>query len=465
MKKNKLSHLPPIKKLNLTRRHFVKATSALVGAGMLSSYGLPLYAAQNVEEMMAMYKSANMDWESQKGSKIVLSGLEHPWMQSIEPLLPHFTKLTGIDVQVQKQSESEYVAEVPVKLGAGNPTPDVYMVWSYGQAADAGWLESLDQHFDNPDIFDKNWYDLNDIFSSARSFPIWNDGESYVMSITAEAQTMFANQNMLDAIGANVPMTFDELLETGKKLKNDDHAGVAMRSKADGSAGTWPCGGFVFSNGGVVMDNGVCVLDSAEAIEAVQYYGQILNEAGPLGVGNYHWYECLNDYMQEAVAIGMDSSNFATDIENPEKSNAAGHTTYGAMVSGPGKQAKPNMWHWMAGINSKSENKAAAFLFLTWANSKPTCLMSSALGLATTRTSAWESDGFKSAFGSQAATAALTNLQNADGKIMKDCWFHPQGGEILTPWGIAINEVVTGTKTADKAMKDATQKINKALGV
>ena len=66
--------------------------------------------------------------------------------------------------------------------------------------------------------------------------------------------------------------------------------------------------------------------------------------------------------------------NFATDIENPEKSNAAGHTTYGAMVSGPGKQAKPNMWHWMAGINSKSQQKAAAFLFLTWANSKPTCL-------------------------------------------------------------------------------------------
>ena len=90
--------------------------------------------------------------------------------------------------------------------------------------------------------------------------------------------------------------------------------------------------------------------------------------------------------------------------------------------------------------------------------------MSSALGLATTRTSAWESDGFKSAFGSQAATAALTNLQNADGKIMKDCWFHPQSGEILTPFGIAINEVVTGTKTAEKAMKEATQKINKAIG-
>ena len=430
MKKKQVSHLPPIKKLNLTRRHFMEATSALVGAGILSSYGLPIYAASNVDEMMKMYNNANIDWQSQKGSSIVLSGLEHPWMSSIEPLLPHFKTLTGIDVQVQKQSESEYVAEVPIKLGAGSPSPDVYMVWSYGQAANAGWLESLDQHFDNSDLFDKNWYDLGDIFSSAKSFPVWNDGQSYVMSITAEAQTMFANQNMLDAIGAAVPTTFDELLSTGKKLKTGDVSGVAMRSKADGSAGTWPCG----------------------------------NEAGPLGVGNYHWYECLNDYMQEVCAIGLDSSNFATDIENPEKSNAAGHTTYGAMVSGPGQQAKPNMWHWMAGINSKSEQKAAAFLFLTWANSKPTCLMSSALGLATTRTSAWESDGFKSAFGSQAATAALTNLQNADGKIMKDCWFHPQSGEILTPFGIAINEVVTGTKSAENAMKEATAKINKAIG-
>jgi multiple sugar transport system substrate-binding protein len=47
---------------------------------------------------------------------------------------------------------------------------------------------------------------------------------------------------------------------------------------------------------------------------------------------------------------------------------------------------------------------------------------------------------------------------------MKDCWFHPQSGEILTPFGIAINEVVTGTKSAEKAMTQATAKINKAIG-
>ena len=51
MKNKYVSHLPPIKKLKLSRRHFVKATSALAGAGILSSYGLPIYAASNVDEI------------------------------------------------------------------------------------------------------------------------------------------------------------------------------------------------------------------------------------------------------------------------------------------------------------------------------------------------------------------------------------------------------------------------------
>ena len=65
MKKKILSHLPPIKQLNLTRRHFVKASSELDGAGLLRSYGLPLYAASNVDEMMKLYESENIAWQTQ----------------------------------------------------------------------------------------------------------------------------------------------------------------------------------------------------------------------------------------------------------------------------------------------------------------------------------------------------------------------------------------------------------------
>ena len=456
------SFLPP--RGRLTRRHFAGAGALLAGAGWLSSNRVPLFSRAYANEMLEHYTGAAIDWRQAEGRTIVLAGLEHPWMGAIQPLLPQFTELTGIEVRAELQSESEYVARTPIRLGGGSAVPDVYMVWSLGQAISAGWLEPLDGHYANADLTDLAWYDEPDIFDSARAFPVWNDGERYVVSITAEAQTLFMNQPMLEAVGGAVPTTFDELYDTAMALKSPTTAGIAMRAKATGDAGPWPAGGFVFSFGGEIVDaEGVVRLDSPEAIAAIDMYGKLLRDAGPLGVGSYHWYECLNDFMTEAVAIGCDSSNFATDIANPEKSLVAGNAVYGAMPSAGSNPAKANMWHWMAGINSRSEQKAAAWLFLQWVTSKPTSAQSAAVGLATPRASAWASNGFKEAFGEQAAEAALANLKGADGDVMKACWFHPQSGEILEPFGIAINEVVTGTKDAETAMTEAAAKANAAI--
>lgn len=458
--------LPPFMraKPRITRRHFVGAAGLLAGAGWLSSGKIQIFSRAYAEEMMEHYKSAGIDWRQAEGQTIVLGGLEHPWMNAVQPLLPQFTELTGIEVRAELQSESEYVAETPIKLGGGSAVPDVYMVWSLGQAISAGWLEPLNGYYDDANLIDAGWYEEDDIFASARSFPVWNDDERYVASITAEAQTLFMNQPLLDAAGVSVPTTFDELYETAVALKSDITAGIAMRAKATGDAGPWPAGGFVFSYGGeIVGADGMAKLDSPEAIAAIDMYGKLLRDAGPLGVGSYHWYECLNDFMTEAVAIGLDSSNFATDIANPDKSLVAGNAVYGAMPKAGDNPPKANMWHWMAGINSKSENKTAAWLFLQWVTSKPTSAQTAAAGLATPRSSAWESSGFKEAFGEQASEAALANLQGADGDIMKACWFHPKSGEILEPFGIAINEVVTGTKDAETAMKEASDKANAAI--
>ena len=448
----------------ITRRQFVGAAGLLAGAGWLSSGKIPIFSRAYAEEMMEHYKNAGIDWRQAEGQTVVLGGLEHPWMNAVQPLLPQFTELTGIEVKAELQSESEYVAETSIKLGGGSAVPDVYMVWSLGQAISAGWLEPLNGYYGDANLIDAAWYAEDDIFASARSFPVWHDSERYVVSITAEAQTLFINKPLLDSAGAGVPATFDELYETAVALKSDTTAGIAMRAKATGDAGPWPAGGFVFSHGGeIVGSDGVAKLDSAEAIAAIDMYGKLLRDAGPLGVGSYHWYECLNDFMTEATAIGCDSSNFATDIANPDKSLVAGNAVYGAMPQAGDNPAKANMWHWMAGINSKSENKTAAWLFLQWVTSKPTSAQTAAAGLATPRSSAWQSSGFKEAFGEQAAEAALANLQGADGDIMKACWFHPKSGEILEPFGIAINEVVTGTKDAETAMKEANDKANAAI--
>jgi multiple sugar transport system substrate-binding protein len=415
--------------------------------------------------ILDMFKSADIDWRAFDGETLVVGAMQHPWADSIESALPIFEELTGIKVTLTKQSETEYVAEMPIKLGAGSAEPDVMMIHALGQFVAAGWAAPLDQFYEDPSLFDAAWYDNDDMFAMARDFPTQPDGENYSMSITAEAQTLFANQKSLDAAGLDLPKTMDDFLAAAIAMKTDMQAGIVMRSKSDGTAGTWPCGGFVFSYGGEVIDaDGACVLNSDEAVAGVDMYGRLLKEAGPLGVGNYHWVEVLNDFSSGAAAMGCDSSNFATDISDPAKSIVAADAIYGALPQAGSKPIKANIWAWQAGINANSTKQKAAFLLLSFLNSKPGCALSSANGLATVRNSAWKSAAFQERFGAQAATAALANLNSGDAVIFKRAWFHPKAAEILDPWGIAINEVATGQKDARTALTEATDKINRALG-
>lgn len=452
--------------LSIDRRSFLRATSILAAAGVIGlRSGTPLHAAENTAELVKLYADPKIDWQKEKGKAIVLGGLEHPWMNAVTPLIPVFTALTGIEVKVDKQSETEFTASMPVKLGGGSATPDVFMIWALGQAISAKWLEPIDAFRSNAALFDAAWYDDDDIFSSARSFEKWSDGASYGLAITAEAQTLFMNKAMLDKKGFTAPASMDDLLKLATALKTDDVAGIAMRAKPTGDAAPWTLAGFVFSYGGsyVTLD-GKSGLALPESIAGLDMYGKLLREAGPVGISSYHWMECLNDFMQGALAIGCDSSNFATDIEDKSKSTVAGNTLFGVLPAPAGKPAKPNMWHWMAGINARSTNKEAAWLFLMWATSKQTSALAGAAGLAMPRSSAWQTSAFRDRFGPQAADAALKNLQAADGDLFKAAWFHPKAAEILDAVGIAVNEVVTGSNDAAKAFADADGKIKQVLG-
>lgn len=452
--------------LAVDRRSFLRASTILAVAGLAGlNTAVPLYAQENTAELVKLYADAKIDWQQQKGKTIVLGGLEHPWMNALVPLAPVFTALTGIEVNVEKQSETEFTASMPVKLGGGSPTPDVFMIWALGQAISAKWLEPLDAFRANAGLFDQAWYDDADIFSSAKSFEKSSDGASYGMAITAEAQTLFMNKEMLDAKGLAAPTSMDDLYKIATALKTEDVAGIAMRAKPTGDAAPWTLAGFVFSYGGAFVTlDGKSGLTIPESIAGLDMYGKLLRDAGPIGISSYHWMECLNDFMQGALAIGCDSSNFATDIEDKSKSTVAGNTLFGVLPAAAGKTAKPNMWHWMAGINAKSANKEAAWLFLMWATSKPTSALAAAAGLATTRSSAWQTSAFRDRFGAQAADAALKNLQAADGDLFKAAWFHPKAAEILDPIAVAVNEVVTGGKDAATAFGDADAKLKQVLG-
>ena len=441
------------------RRTFVKglgaAGTALSGMAMLPRWSL-------AEDAAAIYASAAIDWKQFSGQTITLAGAIHPWSKAITPLLPQFTKLTGINVVTDFQLETTFLGALPIKLASGSRTPDVFMFLTYGQGISAGWLEPLNGHYSDRSRTDLGWYDESDLLKTARAFPEWSDGERYAFPITSEAVTLFINSDALSAKNLPVPQTFDELFATAKALKTSEMSGLAMRAQAGGNSSPAAMS-FVFSYGGDMVKDNKAAFASPEAIAAVAMYGQLLSQAGPVGVGSYEWYDVLNDFIQGKTAMAIDSSVLATDISNPERSRVARQAAFAAFPHNGDRAPVPFMSHWQACINAKSRNKRAAFLFLLWATSKPTSLQTAATGLATTRLSAWSSEGFKKAFGPQAAAAALTNLQNANVDRAKAILFHPQSRPIQDAFMIGVNEVVSGAKSAKSAMTAAAEKANAAI--
>jgi multiple sugar transport system substrate-binding protein len=452
--KNSLSSRAPT-----NRRSFVKGLGA---AGAVLPALTMLSRTSLAEDAAAAYASAAIDWKQFAGQAITLTGAIHPWSNAITPLLPEFTKLTGINVVTDFQLETTYLSATPIRLARGDSTSDVFMWTTYGQGISGGWLEPLNAYYSNKSLIDLRWYEESDLLKTARAFPLWSDGERYAFPITSEAITLFINRDALAAKDLPVPQTFDELLATAKAVKTLEMSGIAMRAQAGGNS-TPPAMGFVFSYGGDMVKDNKAAFASPEAIAAVDLYGRLLSQAGPVGVGSYEWYQVLDDFLQGRTAMAIDSSNFATDISNPAKSHVVKQAGFAGFPHLAGRAPVPFMSHWQACINSKSRNKQAAFLFLQWATSRPTSLQTAAAGLATTRLSAWSSEAFKEAFGRQAAEAALTNLQNADVDRAKAILFHPQSRSILDVFMIGVNEVVSGARSAKDAMTAAAEKANAAI--
>ena len=443
-----------------SRRSFVKglgaAGVALPALAMLPRWGF-------AEDIAAVYANAAIDWKQFAGQTIALAGAIHPWSNAITPLLWDFTKLTGINVVTDFRLETTYLGALPIQLNRGGSTPDVFMYTTYGQGIAAGWLEPLNAYYSDKSLTDPGWYDESDILKTARAFPLWRDGERYAIPITSEAVTLFINGEALAARNLPVPQTFeraasDRERDQDRRDVRDRHAGPSQRQfvraghellvllwRGDGRATTRPHSGAPRRSRPSKCTAGCSVKPDLA------------------GVSGYEWYHVLDDFLQRRTAMAIDSSNFATDISNPAKSQVASQAMFAAFPHLAGRASVPFMSHWQACINSKSRNKRAAFLFLLWATSKPTSLQTAAAGLATTRVSAWSSEGFKKAFGAQAAEAALTNLQNADVDRAKAILFHPQSRPILDAFMIGVNEVVSGAKPAKIAMTNAAEKANAAI--
>ena len=341
-----------------------------------------------------------------EGSELNLLLISHPFVDALEPLLQEFTDLTGIEVTTEVLAEQPGFEKLLSDLSSGTGTYDLFMTsplnnWQY---ATAGWVEPLDDYLANPSLTDID-YDVDDFIQGILNANRWTlepmsgmgEGQLWALPINYETYLLAYRPSILEARGVDVPTTYVELLSAGPELTFTDDSGQQVFGVITRFDKYWDLTYLTFatmlqSYGAEMIDaNGDLQICSPESIQATEDFLQLIRTSAPDGAGAFTWYDALQGFSSGQYALSVNEADlFAPVYEDPEQSQIADDVGYALAPLGPDGERKASAWIWSMSMNSASENKGAAWLFLQWLTSKETMVKTHLSGnMNPVRTSAW----------------------------------------------------------------------------
>ncbi len=415
----------------------------------------------------------SFDWKNYSGSELNILMSQHPLSAAIQEHVPEFEELTGIDVNIESLSETDYMVKILTELQSGAGSYDVFMTsqpMNY-QYASAGWIEDLepwveDEKQTSPD------YDFDDFFPALISSLKWDTtewsgaGEGGLWAIPAneEGYALFYRKDILEANGIKVPQTIDELIAASQKLNGTEFGGQQISGFVARGDKTYPTlnpfSTFLLAYGGKDIVDGKAAVNSPESVAATEKWVELMKTA-PAGASAYTWYEAQQDFLSGKAAFFIDADHMAPDFEK-DGSAIKGKVGYALPPEGPEGRGS-SMWIWSLGMNAASAEKGAAWQFIQWATSKE--LMTSAIAngnMNPTRVSVADSPEM----------AEATKDWGDYNKVWKEIldkyasWAYAPSGawtEVGDIWTTAIQSAVIGRQSVQEAMDDAAKKINQAI--
>lgn len=302
----------------------------------------------------------------------------HPYGNLIIQHLPEFEKETGIKVEYEQLQEAELSKQLTTEFTAGGSTVDVFMTRPLNEGLmfiKNGWYSALDS------------YDFSDYPESSVNVGR-KDGKAYIVPLVTEWQVMYYRKDLLKDAGLEVPKTFEELEAAAAILTKDGVAGFGSRGK--GNASVTQLSSYIYQYGGKYIENGEAVFDSAEAIEAIRFYGKLVGTYGPQGITSLSWEGLLPIFQAGKLAMWTDACVFYGQIVDPATcSIPVENIGIADLPAGPNGNCPFNVVSWGMGVYSGTRNKEAADKFLAWATSKVLAVEGMAQSITMARNSAW----------------------------------------------------------------------------
>lgn len=291
------------------------------------------------------------------------------------------------------------------------------------------------------------------------------DGKTYSIPFQRSTPVFYYNKDAFRAAGLDpevTPKTWDEMIETGKKLTVKDANGNVTqwgtRIPNLGLAGAWLFGGLVVSKGDVLStDTGTEARFDTEAAKASLEFMLKLAEEEVMAPGGITWGDTPKAFLEgQAASIWTSTGNLAFINENAEFDWGVGFLPGG---DGPGAPAGGGNFYIFKDITDEEREAALDFVkFMTTPENQ--AIWSMATGYVAPSAAAWETPEMKAY--AEELPQALVALDQLPYAYREFATF--QRARVTQFLVEAIESVVTGGSDPASALAKAQEEADKVLG-
>ena len=411
------------------------------------------------------------------GQSIDVIMVNNPQMEDLQTLTEeHFTAESGIDVNFTVLPENDVRDSIATDFSAQAGQFDVATISNYEVPFFAGnqWIANLDSYVEEDTEFNQE-----DILEPIADGLRGEDGSLYAQPFYGESSFLMYRKDVFDQAGLTMPPnpTWDEVAALAAQVDGvvPGMKGICLRGLSGWGQVFAPLTTVVNTFGGTWFDeNFDAQVNSPEFVEATQFYVDLVQKHGEPGAANAGFTECLNATTQGGVAMWYDATSAAGSLE-AEGSPVKGKMGY---VAAPVKETESSGWlySWAWGIQEASENKDAAWEFISWASSQEyEELVAQEIGWANVpagkRASTYENPEYQEAAAAfyqptvDAITSANPNEPGVQPRPAPGIQFVaiPEFSGMATEVSLGVSAAIAGQTTVQEAL-DAGQDLAQAAG-
>ncbi|AUQ70200.1 ABC transporter substrate-binding protein [Phaeobacter inhibens] len=299
---------------------------------------------------------------------ITIATVNNGDMIRMQGLTEDFTAKTGHEVEWVTLEENVLRQRVTTDISAKGGQFDIMTIGMYETPiwGKNGWLVPLN---DLPAD-----YDVDDILPAMRG-GLSHDGTLFAAPFYGESSMIMYRTDLMEKAGLEMPAapTWDFVADAARQMTDKDNEtyGICLRGKAGWGENAAFITAMSNSFGARWFDeNWAPQFDSEAWSNTLNFYINLLNDAGPPGASNNGFNENLSLFQQGKCGMWIDATVAASFVTNPNDSTVADKVGF-ALAPDTGLGRRSNwLWAWALAIPAGTQKEAAAKEFIQWATSK-----------------------------------------------------------------------------------------------